>query len=875
MDGFKLGRLYKGEEYTMTLPVPFSGEVDDFQFLLFTDSATTVEIPKAQITIEDGVMEFTVQETDLDVLNDGVLNYYLKYTVGSTDKIQCTNTMHYLKSPSDYNPKTTQDIYNEGYEAGVEAGSGDYSDGFVDGEQAQKNKLTGITINQNGTYQREDGYNDVVVSVPQTQYNSQSKNYNLTSNGTTTITPDAGYDGITGGTITVDVPQTGHTDAEITAAYNSGYTAGEAEGEVAGAAAQKALLVSTAITENGVYTRENGYNSVNVSIAQTGHTDAELEQAYNNGYTTGAAAQKSLLVTTAITQNGVYTRENGYSEVSVNVPSSVSNVMAKFPGSFGSWYDTSSFLHNNGQVLSIKFTLPDNQYSRHIYDSSDEDGEGGIYIAYNSHNNVSQITCDFDDEDLLIFSLTGYTFPLQCVLTLTYKKGDYLIGKLTTDNDEQVVTTRGVPAFTLDSSLGFCFNNYRDDYAFSQSDLVIDYLRLYDIDSNNNKTITHNFEFDGTNFVDYLSNNVSTTNYEIVNSGGERARVRTDTVPSSVTRTYINDSMALYQSKDFQITQTTQITVDAPYDGITGGTITVNGQQGTGNMLHFVAEEANSTICLDSVYRTELILYKSTNGVNFTDWDGTVVTLSNVGDTLWVYGANQTLGTVENGGRIFIMTGKIAAYGDVTYLLQSGGLKTMTGSYNFKKLFMDCTSLTRAPELPATGLTEYCYLAMFQGCTNLVLPPVLPATHLEGMCYQKMFSGCTSLVNAPALPATELDIQCYNYMFVGCTSLETAPELPATVLRNNCYDGMFDGCTGLTTVPLMAGDTTANNCCDWMFRNCSSLNSIKVTSTNWNSDYCGAWVSNVSPTGTFYKPANTVIPTGHYGIPNGWTVVNI
>lgn len=266
MDGFKLGRLYKGEEYTMTLPVPFSGEVDDFQFLLFTDSATTVEIPKSQITIEDGVMEFTVHETDLDVLNDGVLNYYLKYTVGSTDKIQCTNTMHYLKSPSDYNPKTTQDIYNEGYEAGVEAGSGDYSDGFVDGEQAQKNKLTGITINQNGTYQREDGYNNVIVSVPQTQYNSQSKNYNLTSNGTTTITPDAGYDGITGGTISVNVPQTGHTDAEITAAYNSGYTAGEADGEVTGAAAQKALLVTTAITQNGVYTRENGYSSVNVQV---------------------------------------------------------------------------------------------------------------------------------------------------------------------------------------------------------------------------------------------------------------------------------------------------------------------------------------------------------------------------------------------------------------------------------------------------------------------------------------------------------------------------------------------------------------------------------------------------------------------------------
>lgn len=295
MDANMLGRLYKGEEYTMTLPVPFSGEVDDFQFLLFTDSATTVEIPKSQITIEDGVMEFTVQETDLDVLNDGVLNYYLKYTVGSTDKIQCTNTMHYLKSPDDYNPKTTQDIYNEGYNDGIEAAGGDYSEGFVDGEQAQKDKLTGITINQNGTYQREDGYNNVIVSVPQTQYNSQSKNYNLTSNGTTTITPDAGYDGITGGTITVDVPQTGGTFVTQTKNYN--------------------------ITANGNtnITPDLGYDgitggTITVAVPQTGHTDEELTEAYNRGYN----YRESLIVPlSTVFSPGNYVYQSGVTRVVV------------------------------------------------------------------------------------------------------------------------------------------------------------------------------------------------------------------------------------------------------------------------------------------------------------------------------------------------------------------------------------------------------------------------------------------------------------------------------------------------------------------------------------------------------------------------------
>lgn len=34
-------------------------------------------------------------------------------------------------------------------------------------------------------------------------------------------------------------------------------------------------------------------------------------------------------------------------------------------------------------------------------------------------------------------------------------------------------------------------------------------------------------------------------------------------------------------------------------------------------------------------------------------------------------------------------------------------------------MFRDCTSLTTAPELPATTLADYCYDGMFRGCTKL------------------------------------------------------------------------------------------------------------------------------------------------------------
>ena len=60
---------------------------------------------------------------------------------------------------------------------------------------------------------------------------------------------------------------------------------------------------------------------------------------------------------------------------------------------------------------------------------------------------------------------------------------------------------------------------------------------------------------------------------------------------------------------------------------------------------------------------------------------------------------------------------------------------------------------------------------MFQGCTSLTTAPELPATTLADSCYSSMFYVCSSLTQAPALPATTLADYCYYYMFSGCTSL--------------------------------------------------------------------------------------------------------
>lgn len=179
----------------------------------------------------------------------------------------------------------------------------------------------------------------------------ESKDYSLTANGSTTIRPSSGYDGISGGTIQVNVDMqpaynsgytegyaSGYTSGETdgySTGYASGYTSGEtdgyatgyasgetvgyASGETAGAAAQKALLTSTTITENGSYTRENGWNAITVDVPPVGGN--RLNQYFNNQIS--SITQSDLSGMTSTPMNAFKDKTN---LVSVDLPSSVTSL---------------------------------------------------------------------------------------------------------------------------------------------------------------------------------------------------------------------------------------------------------------------------------------------------------------------------------------------------------------------------------------------------------------------------------------------------------------------------------------------------------------------------------------------------------------------
>ena len=135
---------------------------------------------------------------------------------------------------------------------------------------------------------------------------------------------------------------------------------------------------------------------------------------------------------------------------------------------------------------------------------------------------------------------------------------------------------------------------------------------------------------------------------------------------------------------------------------------------------------------------------------------------------------------------------------------------------------------------------------MFIQCTNLLTAPELPATILGYSPYRSMFNNCISLIKGPSiLPATKLHGWDYAGMFKNCKSLVNAPELPAETLAGSCYYQMFDSCTSLKTVRCRA----------------------KVTASNATSQ----WLYGVKTAGTLYGHSEYGWESGTSGIPTTWT----
>lgn len=182
----------------------------------------------------------------------------------------------------------TQAIEDAAYAEGEAAG---IITGKAQGVAEQKAKLESATFVSNGTYTKEDGYNEVTVNVP-SDVNNQTKNVTISSNGTETITADSGYSGLGSVEVTVDVPEKQLTDTLRTYTENGEYTITPTEGY-------------------------DGFSEVNVSVQID--EQAIYQDGFNSGLDAGIAEQKAKLTSTTFSSNDTFSNEDGWNEVTVDV----------------------------------------------------------------------------------------------------------------------------------------------------------------------------------------------------------------------------------------------------------------------------------------------------------------------------------------------------------------------------------------------------------------------------------------------------------------------------------------------------------------------------------------------------------------------------
>lgn len=666
----------------------------------------------------------------------------------------------------------------------------------MDGEQGWDLMPLNVEYTENGQYSVVppsgfDGFSsvNVTVDVEQTPCKLTTSTVNITEEGEHTITPPSGYDGLSEVVVNVDVDC--GTDCET--CYDEGV------------ADQKAKLTSTTFTENGNYTREDGWNAVQVNV--------DTVTPYNNG----VADQKAKLTSLNVTQNGTYRREDGYNEVVVNVPSSDNCQECYEQGEADQKARlTSATFVNNGH-----YTLAD--------------GWNDVTV------NVDTVTPYNNGYNDGVNDQLNRLAPLYVTQNGTYSRPD---GYSTVEVD--VDCGAYVDVLELDKHQIDVISS-DDEFPFNEG--LTYQVTLYS---------SCPWEITGTPYwvsVDQIAGsagmfiiNITVTNFMDNDSG----YITFENECGLTDQILINEIDYKMQPLTFKVTHSGclywkqyGIAYSRPLDILNS-----NGQ--VVKTIHSIQENNGCLVeCLDA---GDVVRFRSQPADQQDPSTYSYFVFTN-GLEVEVYGNLNDFCNPSSSYR-----GTYGCY----HLFAGGGVTSAehlyipeVSAYYCDGLFMDNIHLRTAPKiLPAMKLSNYCYAGMFSGCISLVNAPQLPAMWLSPYCYAGMFQSCDSLVNAPALPSTlGLSTHCYDNMFRSCSSLRESPYLGAGNLQSQnaqgCYEGMFMSCTNLEKI------------------------STNMT-TQPSTQYTSSWVYDVAPNGTFVKNPNATWTNsfGNNAIPQGWTVVS-
>ena len=182
-----------------------------------------------------------------------------------------------------------------------------------------------------------------------------------------------------------------------TKAYEKGYNDGLKDGKTEGIDEQKSKLESINITENGVYSKEDGYNHIEVNVP-------DLNGDYNEGYEQGQADMAANARVLEVTENGTYlskysepvaptlvtgiyadgTEFHNYAELTNKVFNT--NIPATMDSRIELWYKGDSLCNSEGWDAIIGAGVKDNSNVFEIIYWQTYNNEIRGQIGYNSIN---------------------------------------------------------------------------------------------------------------------------------------------------------------------------------------------------------------------------------------------------------------------------------------------------------------------------------------------------------------------------------------------------------------------------------------------------------------------------------------------------------
>ena len=195
-----------------------------------------------------------------------------------------------------------------------------------------------------------------------------------------------------------------NVNIDVDSYYNNGYN----QGKIDGVNEQKGKLETINITENGTYTKEDGYNKVVVEVPDL---NGSYNEGYNQGKIDGINEQKSKLESISITENGTYDKEDGYNHIEVNV-NAVPKINVKEAGiKFGQstftkvpeWAD-----FNGIYDMSYMFSNCKNLQTIPQIDTSNATNMSYMFYNCNSLQTIPQIdTSNVTNMNNMFYNFTG------------------------------------------------------------------------------------------------------------------------------------------------------------------------------------------------------------------------------------------------------------------------------------------------------------------------------------------------------------------------------------------------------------------------------------------------------------------------------------